>query len=171
MGSLFYRIQWAGILLPFFFMVSCNLQLVKKPDEEKEFSQETCRLERLVHSHPDVSVRARSHLKLAFLYVNYRNPQLNYTRALQEMETYLSLSPEKTQTGDFQNWFAVLKEVERLQTSVEEAQKEVGRLQTSLEEAENGNKSLRNEVNVLKEAIKRLKSLDRQIEEKRRLLK
>jgi len=148
MGSRFRR--WGSIFLLLFFAVGCSLQGLKKPDEEKEFLQETCRLERLAHNHPDVSVRARSHLKLGFLYANYRNPQLNYTRALQEMETYLSLAPAEGQGEDFKNWLAVLREIVKLQKA---------------------NKGLREEVGDLKETIDKLKSLDRQMEEKRRLTK
>jgi uncharacterized protein YlxW (UPF0749 family) len=82
--------------------------------------------------------------------VNYRNPQLNYTRALQEMESYLSLAPAGRQGEDFNNWLAVLKETGKLQKA---------------------NRSLREEVAALKETIDRLKTLDRQMEEKRRLTK
>ena len=133
------------------------MHALKTPEGEKEFSQETSRLEKLAREDPKTSVRAQSHLQLAFLYVNYRNPQLNYTRALQEMENYLSLAPGKAQTEDFQNWLAVLKEV--------------GKLKTSLEKVQKANKSLRDEVAGLKETIERLKSLDRQMEERRRLTK
>jgi outer membrane protein assembly factor BamD (BamD/ComL family) len=158
MGLLFHRLQWGCIFLLLFLMVGCSLNLAqKKPEGEKEFLEETCRLEKLARDHPETSVRAQSHLKLAFLFVNYRNPQLNYTRALQEMESYLSLVPTKGQTDDFKNWLSVLKETEKLQTGLEKAQK--------------ANRSLREEVAGLKETIERLKSLDRQMEEKRRLTK
>ena len=157
MGSQFHRLQWGCIFLMLFFTVSCSMQALKKPEGEKEFFQETSRLEKLAREDPNASVRAQSHLQIAFLYMNYRNPQLNYTRALQEMESYLSLSPARAQTDDFQNWLAVLKEV--------------GKLQTRLEKVQKANKGLRDEVAVLKETIERIKSLDRQIEERRRLTK
>jgi hypothetical protein len=157
MGSQFHRLQWGSIFLLFFFIVSCSFQTLKKPEGEKEFFQETSRLEKLAREDPKTSVRAQSHLQLAFLYLNYRNPQLNYTRALQEMESYLSLTPARVKTEDFQNWFAVLKEV--------------GKLQTNMEKVQKVNKSLRDEVAVLKETIERLKNLDRQMEERRRLTK
>jgi len=157
MGSQFHRLQWGCIFLLFFFMVSCSLQELRRPEGEKEFFLEISRLEKLAREDPKTSVRAQSHLQLAFLYVNYRNPQLNYTRALQEMESYLSLALARAQTDDFQNWLAVLKEVRKLQTSLEKVQK--------------ANKSLSDEVAGLKETIGRLKSLDRQMEEKRRLTK
>jgi uncharacterized protein YlxW (UPF0749 family) len=73
------------------------------------------------------------------------------------MESYLSLVPTKRETEDINNWLAVLKEIEKLQTSLEKTQK--------------ANRSLREEVGGLKETIDRLKSLDRQLEEKRRLTK
>ena len=164
MGSRFHRLQSGYILLLLFFMVSCSLQELKKPEGEKEFFQETSRLEKLTREHLKTSVRAQSHLQLAFLYVNHRNPQLNYNRALQEMESYLSLATAEAQTDDFQNWLAVLKEV--------------GKLQTGLEKAQKANKSLRDEVaglkemnNKMRETVERLTSLDRQMEEKRSLTK
>jgi uncharacterized protein involved in exopolysaccharide biosynthesis len=80
------------------------------------------------------------------------------------MESYFSLAPAEAQREDFQNWLAVLKEV--------------GKLQTSLEKAQKANKTLRDEVAWLKEmnskmreTIEKLKSLDRQMEEKRNLTK
>jgi hypothetical protein len=139
-------------------MVSCSLKQTSKSLEgKKEFLEETSRLEKVAQDHPEASLRADAHLQLAFLYVNYRNPQLNYTRALKEMETYRSLAPTKVQRDDFGNWLAVLREVDHLRKA---------------------NKSLRDDVASLKESnhkmeetIERLKSLDRQIEEKRRLIK
>ena len=146
-------------------MASCSLtQALKKPEGEKEFVQETSRLEKLAREHPEPSVRAQSHLKLAFLYVNWRNPRLNYTRALQEMESYLTLSPGKVQTDDFQNWFVVLRELNHL------GKDRIG-LQTSLEKVQKENKNLHNEVANLREMIERLKTLDRKMEEKRGLIK
>jgi len=164
MGSQFHPLQSGWIFLLLFFIVSCSLQELKKPEGEKEFSQETNRLERLVREDPKASVRAQSHLLLALLYVNHRNPQLNYSRALQEMESYISLTPAKTKADDFQNWLAVLKEV--------------GKLQAGLERSQKANKSLRDEVaglkelnNKMRETIERLTSLDRKMEEKRSLTK
>jgi hypothetical protein len=157
MDSHFHHLQWGWAFMLFFFIASCSLQTVKRPEGEKEFFQETSRLEKRAREHPDTSVRAQSHLQLAFLYVNHRNPQLNYTRALHEMESYFSLTPGKTQTDDVQNWLAVLKEV--------------GKLQTSMEKMQKTNKSLRDEVAGLKETIERLKSLDRHIEQRRSLTK
>jgi chromosome segregation ATPase len=161
------------------------MHALKAPEGEKEFSQETSRLEKLARGDPETSVRAQSHLQLAFLYVNYRNPQLDYTRALQEMESYLFLVPNQTHRDDVQNWLAVLREMDRvrkdqlnLREKNRDLQTQIDKLLTGLGKAQEANKSLRDEVaslketnNKMKEAIERLKSLDRQMEEKRRKIK
>ena len=186
MDSKFHRLQWGCILLLLFFVVSCSLKLVpKKLEGEKEFFLETSRLEKLAREHPKTSVRAQSHLQLAFLYVNDRNPQLDYSRALQEMEIYLSLSPEKAQTVDFQNWLAVLREINHLRRNrIQMGEKNralqdrVEKLQTSLENAQKVSRNLHDEVanlkeknNKMREAVERLKKLDRQMEERRDRIK
>jgi hypothetical protein len=164
MGSQFHHLRWGWIFLLLFLMVSCSVQGLKKPEGEKEFSQKTSHLGKLAREDPKASVRAQSHLLLAFLYVNHRNPQLNYNQALHEMESYLSLAPAEAQTDDVQNWLAVLREV--------------GKLQATLEKVQKANKSLHDEVaglkemnNKMRETIERLTSLDRQMEEKRNLTK
>ncbi len=164
MDSRFHRIRWSCIFLLLFFVASCGWEGLKKPEGGKEFSQESTRLGKLAHEDPDASVRARSHLRLAFLYVNHKNPQLNYNRALQEMESYVSLAPTEAKTDDIQNWLTVLREV--------------GKLQTTLEKVQKTNKSLQDEVaglkelnNKMKERIEKLTNLDRQMEEKRDLTK
>jgi outer membrane protein assembly factor BamD (BamD/ComL family) len=186
MDSKFHQLQWSCIFLLLFFMVSCSLKLLsKEPAGEKEFFRETSRLEKLAREHPKTSVRAQSHMQLAFLYVNDRNPQLDYSRALQEMESYLSLSPDKGQTVDFQNWLAVLREMNylrrdriRMGEKNQALQDRVEKLQTSLESAQKVSRSLHDEVanlkesnNKMREAIQRLKNLDRQMEERRDLIK
>jgi isochorismate synthase EntC len=165
MKSRFHRLRWCCFLLLLFFMAGCGItQTLKKPEDKKEFAQETSRLEKLAREHSEPSVRAQSHLQLAFLYVNCRNPRLNYTRALQEMESYLSMAPAKAQTDDFKNWFAILQEVEKSRSS--------------LVRVHEANRSLRDEMaglkttnNEMRETIERLKSLDLQMEEKRSLIK
>jgi len=165
MGSPLHRLQWGCIFLFLFFMAGCSLNAVlKQPQKEKDFLQETVRLEKIAREDSKTSVRAQSHLQLAFLYLDHRNPQLNYPRALQEMESYLSLAPTEAQTDDFQNWLAVLQEIKKLHASLEQVQQ--------------ANNNLRNEVasqkemnHKMRETIERLKSLDRQMEEKRSLMK
>jgi len=64
MGSPFHRLQWGCIFLLLFFVVSCSMHALKTPEGEKEFSQETSRLEKLAREDPKAPVRAQSHLQL-----------------------------------------------------------------------------------------------------------
>ncbi len=165
MGSKFYRLPRCCFVLLSVVALSCSWNLeLKKPMGEKEFLRETSRLEKLAREDPEPSVRAKSHLKLAFLYVNSRNPQLNYTRALHEMESYLSMSPAGAQRDDFQDWLAVLKEVDRERT-------EIKKLRASLKKVQDANGNLDDKVTELQEMIEKLKDLDFQAEEKRSLIK
>ena len=179
MGSQFLRVQWCGFFFLLFFAVSCTLNLeLKKPKGEEEFFQETSRLEKLAREDPATSVRAKSHLQLAFLYVNSRNPQLNYPRALQEMESYLSMSPAQAQKDDFQNWLAALKELDRvrkdrkgMEEKNQDLQTQIEKLRISLEKVQKANKNLGDEVANLQEMIEKLKNLDLQMEKERNLIK
>jgi hypothetical protein len=172
MNSTFHHLRWGCFLLLLFFTMSCSQnQAFVKSTGESEFLQETARLEKISREHSDTSVRAQAHLQLAFLYVNYKNPRLNYSRALQEMEAYLSLSPGKAQTVDFQNWLAALREMDHLREDWTEMaeknqalQNRIDKIQTTLDKTQEAN-------NKMREAIERLKTLDRQMEEKRRSIK
>ncbi len=171
--------QRSCFFLLLFFFAGCSLHLeLNKPKGEGEFLQETSRLERLAREDPAPSVRAKSHLQLAFLYVNSRNPQLNYSRALQEMESYFSMSTAKPQEDDFQNWLAVLKELDRVrrqkkgtEEKKQNLQTQIKNLRVSLEKVREANKNLEDKVANLQEMIEDLKNLDYQMEERRDFIK
>ena len=173
------HLRWGCFVLLLLLMAGCGLTpSLKKPEGEKEFVGETSRLEKLTREHPEPSVRAQSHLKLAFLYVNWRNPMLNYTRALQEMRSYLTLSSSKVQTDDFQNWFAVLKELDHVRKDKKETEEkkqdletQIEKLRISLKKVQDTNKNLGDELTNLHKMIEKLKDLDLQMEEKRSLIK
>lgn len=186
MGPRFHRLQWGCFLLLLFFIAGCSLKHgINKREADDAFLRETTRLEKVAREHPNPSVRAKSHLQIALLYVNHKNPRLNYVRALQEMESGLSLSSPEAQTDNVQNWLEILREVdhlrkERMETEKrnQELQVHIEKLQASLGKIEKANGILRDEVATLKEinnkmteTLEKLKSLDSQMEEKRNLIK
>lgn len=179
MRSQYFRVSWGGFFILIFFTVGCTLNVgLKEPKGEGDFLLETLRLEKLSGEDPAPSVRAKSHLQLAFLYVNSRNPQLNYSRALLEMESYLSMSPVKVQQDDFQNWFSVLKELDRvrkdkkkMEEKNQDLQTRIGEMRISMQKVQDANKGLRDRVANLQGVIEKLKNLDYQMEEKRDRIK
>ena len=179
MRSQFLRIKWRGFFFLLSFVVSCTSTLgLRKPMGERELIQEITRLEKLSRENPETTGRAKLHLELAFLYVNFRNPQLNYSRALQEMESYLSMSPAEEEKDGIQNWLAVLKELDRarknekgMEKNKQDLQAQIENLRISLGKVQDANKNLADEVASLQEMIEKLKNLDFQMEEKRNLIK
>ena len=172
MNSSFNHFRWGFFLLLLFFAAGCSLnRAFVKSTSENEFFQEAARLEKISCEHPDTPVRAQAHLQLAFLYLNYKNPRLSYSRALQEMEAYFSLSPDKTQPVDLQNWLAALREMDHLREDWTEMAEKNQALQSRIEKLQATLDKTQEANNKMREAIERLKTLDRQMEEKRRSIK
>ena len=103
----------ALLLIPAFLFTLSSCGLKHSPRSEEEFSRETLRLEEKARVHEDPWVRAESHRELAGLYLNYRNPQMNYAKALREFENYLGADPEGRRSDEVMNWVSALRELER----------------------------------------------------------
>lgn len=113
----------------------------------KDFSREIARLEKIAKMHSDTSVQARAHLQLAMLFLDYKNPAVNYLRALRELEAYISLNPEGGQTDEIQTWRALLSKIELLTKE---------------------NNRIKEENQKMNNIIENMKSLDIQLEQKRK---
>lgn len=106
------RIIFAGMV---FCLLALSCGLKSAPKNEEEFCREISRLYQITQSSPDQSARAEAHLKLARIYLYHENPFLDYRRALQELEAYLTLAPENENEKDTQDWLSVLHRVEKLE--------------------------------------------------------
>jgi len=148
-----------------FFLVSCSPIYISRTEED--FSA-IADLEKRIHSEKDVSVQAKYHLQLAWLYSNYKNPKMDYRKALDEFEVYLSMVPEGAQTDEIQNWLSVLRALERSQKeqrlTLEDQAKKDQQLQENIKKLVERNASL-------EKAIKRLKTLNLEVEKKRKSAK
>jgi hypothetical protein len=103
------------------------------------YSKEIARLKTVIKSHHERSERVKAHLHLASLYASYKNPNMHYNKALEELNRYISLNPKAAKEYDVQNRLHLLREIEQL-----------------------------SDKNVkLEQAIEELKLLDQQIEQKR----
>ncbi len=182
MGSQFRFPRLCLFSLLLVFVASCSLSRELKKSEGERFVEEISRLERLAREDPSASVRSKSHLKLALLYVNCRNPELNYSRALQEMKSYLSIVPSGTQKDDIQNWLAVLREVEHLskaRLSLEEQsqnlQARIDKSQTDLKKVrlkmEEQGQNLQTEIDKLQAGLERIRKANLQLRDEVATLK
>jgi hypothetical protein len=158
------KTQFVSCCLLLRFITRCSGVLGRRHSEEAtDFPREVSRLEKRARYHPEVSVRARSHLELAFLYLDRENPQLDYARALREMTEYVSLNPTGTTDKRVLDWLAALKEMHRIRQEGMESRKanqalkaRTEKLQASMEKALELNKTLREETSGLKEANRNL---------------
>ena len=76
-----------------------------------EYSTEIAKLENVIKSHPDQSERIKAHFHLASLYSSYKNPQKDYTKALEQLNLYISLNPNAAKQYDVQNQLSFLREI------------------------------------------------------------
>jgi hypothetical protein len=183
-----------------FVFAGCTLKYT--PPTAEIYAQETARLEKRIQEQGDVSIRAKFHLKLAWLYSSWKNPKRDYAKALDEFETYLSLEPDEAGDDEIQNWLCILRQLGRsenesmkmrerieilsreyqenksLRANMEVLAKENAEKREALEQQAKKNQKLQENVkkleesnNSLKRAMENLKTLDLQIERKRRSIK
>jgi len=179
-----------------FFLMSCTRIYISRPEED---FQAIAELEKQIAEEKDDSLRAKYHLQLAWLYSNYKNPKRDYRKALEEFELYLSLAPDENPANEIQNWLSLLRALERSEREqlksrerLESIARENLETRSALEDQAKKNKQLQEdndklvekkasleEVNAslkennasLKRAIERLKTLNLQVEKKRRSVK
>ena len=151
-------------------LIMSGCAVINQPEEDgyfypvsrpEDFPREISRVQKLTRYHPDPAVRAKSHLQLALLYMDYRNPNPDYLRALKELKQFVSMSPDGDKRDEAQTLIVLLSAYENV--LLENDQKR--RANELLTEQ---NKILIRENRAFKETIKELKYLDLQLEEKRK---
>ncbi len=191
------EVLWLILLLILLASSNCSLKYV--PQSGEEFRQETLRLEEKARSHEDPEVRAECQLELAYLYLHYRNPLLNYGKALQGFEAYLKFTGSDRQTEEIQNWTLALREMDRRERETaslkervaklvqendgktkslalqlkknQETQAALEKLHSQVDSLERTNRGLKEANDKMKETVEKLKNLDLQMEEKRKAIK
>jgi len=130
----------------------------------EDFTREIDRMEKLARFHPDKSVRAEAHLRLAMLYLHDENPGLDYSRALEELKKYKSLSSNGDNKNEIRGLLALLQKFERVMEQNKEKERAIQALTRE-------KRILIRENQQIKETIDELKDMDVRIEEKRREIK
>ncbi len=82
--------------------------------QSDEIQREVERLKEIASTTTDVYLRAESHLKLALLHSDHRNPNADFAKSLDELERYVSFARERGMSTGVENWYFLLKEIERL---------------------------------------------------------
>ncbi len=179
----FHWLRLFLFLVPVFFLTGCSLKYTSQTAED--LSRETIHLEKMIEDYGASSVHANAHLQLAWLYANYKNPKMDYKKALKEFETFRSMAPDEAKTDEIQNWLSILraldlseKELQQKQERIslftqekaekkmelEQQMKKIQKMQANIERLQESNARL-------KKAIEGLETLDLRIENKRRSVK
>ncbi len=162
----FFASLWLLLILP-----SCipkygsDMDKLSHPvSSPEDFRREIDRMEKLARFHPDTSVQAEAHLKLAMLYLHDENPRLDYLRALEELKKYKSLSPDEENKNEIHGLLVLLLKFEKV---IEQNEENARAIKTLTRE----NRILIRENQKIKQTIDELKDMDVKIEEKRREIK
>ena len=180
----FHRLRRFFLFLaPVFLLTSCTLKYTSQTAED--LSRDTMRLEKMMENYGAASVHANVHLQLAWLYANYKNPKMDYKKALKVFETFRSLVPDEAQSDEIQNWLSILRALDRSEKELQQRQerisllteenagrkteldqqtKKIQKMQANIEKLQQGNARL-------KKTIEGLETLDLRIENKRKTVK
>jgi len=102
-----------------------NVKTTGTIDAPINFKDVILELEKIVD---EDELRAGAHLKLSELYFNCTNPNKNYTRALDELEKYIKLKPENSNTYEIQNLLAILRELRDREDKLRQLQRKMDQL-------------------------------------------
>ncbi len=170
-------------LVPVILLTGCGLKYISQSGED--LSRETLHLEKMIENYGEASVHANTHLQLAWLYVNDKNPKMNYKKALREFEIYRSMAPEGAKADKIQNWLSILRALDRSEKELQQKQERISLLtgenaERKMELEQQMKKTQKLQANIeklqesnarLKKTIEGLETLDLRIENKRRTVK
>ncbi len=165
------------------FLTGCSLKYTSQSRED--LSRDTLHLEEMIENYGADSVHANTHLQLARLYANCKNPKMDYKKALRQFETYRSLAPEEAKKDEIQNWLSILRALGRSQKELQQKQETISLLtgenaERKMELEQQMKKTQKLQANIeklqdsnarLKKTIEGLETLDLRIENKRRSVK
>jgi hypothetical protein len=171
------KVKIAGSLGMILFMIGCHQVIhprvlsihdITQPDN---FKREIQSLNEQTKITSNDSEKAQIHLKLAALYSHYKNPNPDYSRALSELEEYITLDPEGGKRTDIQNWLAILQRLKREMQTIKRERKTKESFGLNNRKLKSEIDRLENEKRLMKETIEKLKHLDIRLEEKRKQVK
>ena len=144
-----------------FAAAGCVLDIQPKP--VNDLLQEITYLEEVTRESQETGTRAEANLKLARLYRNHRNPQINYEKSRKALETYLLLSPVEGRTEEVLDWLTVFRKLDGLQNENEKIRKDEEALKRQKEAREKslvsqmkGQESLHTDIQQLQERLETL---------------
>ena len=154
-----------------------KFQRAKAASEQGRFKEAYNEYRALAESGRDPRWAERSKFEAAYILVDRRNPDKNYTLAAREFEEFLIRYPKSSRAGEAGSWFEILSQFDRSRTNellhrVDDLTKRVEDLTKALQETQ----AEREEVSkardsLLIERLRLLKKVDDLLNDKDSLLK
>ena len=137
----------------------------------EDYQKEISRLESLMPKNTDSSFKAMVHLRLGLLHLYHANPRHNYQNALKELELYLSLDTKGEKKEEVLNLIQPLRELIKISDENKKTKLHVDQLTQESLEIKKENAEIKKENQEIKKTVEQLKSLDMNIEERRKQMK
>jgi len=151
----------------------------------EEFPPKIKQLEDISQNEESASVRTRALFYLALAHMHYRNPSPDYPKAIQYLDSYIALEPDKKDIDEIVAWKrtllaldGALREHEKLAESFarlkqqhDRASKDRASLDKKISELGQVVERQKKELDGLKETIHKLDTVQQEIEKKKRGIK
>jgi len=150
-----------------------------------DFPAKIKQLEDLSQNDKSPAVRARATFYIALAYMHYNNPAPDYAKAGQYLDTYIGLKPKGQDIDEIVAWKSIVTSLDRALREYEKLEKSYAQLKQQFDSS-NKNRDLlakrvnelglvianqKKEMESLKETIKKLDTVQQEIEKKRKGIK
>jgi outer membrane protein assembly factor BamD (BamD/ComL family) len=151
----------------------------------EEFPPKIKQLEDISQNEANASLRARALFYLALAHMHYRNPSPDYPKAVQYLDTYIALEPDKKDIDEIVAWKRTLEALDGALREHEKLAESFARLKQQHDRASKDRASLDKKISdlsavierqkkdlaSLKETILKLDTVQQEIEKKKRGIK
>jgi chromosome segregation ATPase len=140
-----------------------------------QYSREIVELNQVVQQNSNPDKAKKTHLELAQLYSNHKNPRRNYQKALKHLKAYYqkalkhlkaySAFEDFAEDDETQNWMAALKEIDHLSKEIATQNKQIRRLQSQLDKSKKARLAIKKSNRKLTSEEIKLREKNRKLEE------
>ncbi len=125
----------------------------------EEYAEKIKILEEMQNDTSNPDAMSNTHLKLALLYSSYKNPELDYSKALKHLEIYTSEDPDKAAVYNVQNLLTALREMNHKILETETLNSETEQLKSGYRQLMRENKKMKRFSSKGRKNAKEIKKL------------
>jgi len=153
--------------------------------DPEDFPEKIKQLEEISQNHKSMSVRTRALFYIALAHLHYNNPSPDYSKALTYLDEFIVLDSDNKDIDEVVAWRSTLQTLDSSLREYEKLEQSYAQLKQEYEGANKNRKVLRKEINALaqmiekqkneigslQETIKKLDTVQQEIEKKKKRIK